>query len=282
MDREIVIRIGKEECTAELLIEEAPRTCERIRAALPLTGLLSHAKLVDREVFFQVPFFIDEMENLKRSEKGDLAFWNARQTLCIFFDDMVPLGPVSTFGRVTGNLEGLQRESAEVWGTPGKRITIEARARCAMQAALERIRAARQAIWLEPPADIARLRTKKGSRNQGASAVLYAAMKLGQLVTFLNHVRGVARQGGVELGTMKAVTGPLLESYAGMYGGFYQMTDAAELVREAHAALGEAVSLESYAELTGELSLYLGRLDYWVDLLIPWARFGEVYEETLR
>jgi hypothetical protein len=51
---------------------------------------------------------------------------NARQTLCIFFDDMVPLGPVTTFGRITGNLGGLQREAAEVWEKPGKRITIKA------------------------------------------------------------------------------------------------------------------------------------------------------------
>lgn len=45
-----------------------------------------------------------------------------------------------------------------------------------MQAALARIRAAREAIWLNEPADIARLRTRKGARNQGASAVIYAAI----------------------------------------------------------------------------------------------------------
>ncbi|MFI5340714.1 MAG: hypothetical protein ACHQ7N_12860 [Candidatus Methylomirabilales bacterium] len=37
-------------------------------------------------------------------------------------------------------------------------------------------------------------------------------------------------------------------------------------------------SLEEYVGLSGELSLYVGRMDYWVDLLIPWAKFGEVYE----
>ncbi len=129
MSRQITILIGNEECTAELLTDLAPKTCRIIEDALPLTGVLSHAKLVDREVFFQVPFFIDEPENMKRSEKGDLAYWNARQTLCIFFDDMVPLAPITTFGRITGNLEGLQREAAEVWEKPGKRITIRSKQR---------------------------------------------------------------------------------------------------------------------------------------------------------
>jgi hypothetical protein len=122
--KEIKILIGEEECTAELLTELAPRTCEIIENALPLTGALSHAKLVDREVFFPVPFFIDEQENPQISQKGDLAFWNSRQTLCIFYDDMTPLGATPTFGRITGNLEGFQKEAVKVWENAGMPITL--------------------------------------------------------------------------------------------------------------------------------------------------------------
>jgi hypothetical protein len=125
--KEITVLIGKEECTAELLTEEAPHICAIIEDALPLRGVLSHAKLVDREVFFPVPFFIDEQENPKVSEKGDLAFWNGRQTLCIFYDDMIPLGATPTFGRITGNLTGFQREAAKVWEQPGTTIALMAK-----------------------------------------------------------------------------------------------------------------------------------------------------------
>ncbi len=89
----------------------------------------------------------------------------------------------------------------------------------------------------------------------------------------------MARQGGIDLPAMKAITAPLLESYATQYGGFYQMTDTAAVVRMAKAALEDVKSLGDYVALTGELSLYVGRMDYWVDLLIPWAKFGEVYEQ---
>jgi hypothetical protein len=151
-----------------------------------------------------------------------------------------------------------------------------------MQASLEKIKTAREAIWLNEPADIGRLRTRKGARNQGASALIYAAMKLGQLVVFLNHLRGVARQGGADLRTMKAITVELLEFYAKMYADHYQMADTAAVVRQAKVALQEVETLEKYVVLTGELSLYIGRMDYWVDLLIPWAKFGEVYEQVRR
>ena len=127
MGKEITILIGDEECTAQLLTEQAPRMCEIIGEALPVTGMATHAKLVDREVFFPVPFFIDEMENPKVSEKGDIAFWGARQTVCFFFDDMVPLGATPTFARITGNLEGFHREANKVWENPGTIITLKKR-----------------------------------------------------------------------------------------------------------------------------------------------------------
>jgi hypothetical protein len=125
--QDITIVIGDETGTVELLTEQAPQICEAIERALPLTGVLSHAKLVDREVFFPVPFYIDAHENAKLSEKGDLAFWGARQTVCIFYDDMTPLGATPTFGRITTNLEGLQREAAKVWESPGTPVILDRR-----------------------------------------------------------------------------------------------------------------------------------------------------------
>ena len=125
MGKEIIMTIGDEECTVELLTEQAPHTCKIIEGILPLAGMATHAKLVNREVFFPVPFYIDEQENPQVSEKGDLAFWNARQTLCIFYDDMKPLGATPTFGRITGNLEGFQREAVKVWEKPGTIITLK-------------------------------------------------------------------------------------------------------------------------------------------------------------
>lgn len=126
MQREITIQIGDEVCTAELLWDEAPQTCAAIAAALPLRGRLTHAKLVDREVFFPVPFFVDVAENPQVSQKGDIAFWGARQTVCFFYDDMTPLGATPTFGRITGNLAGFQREAEKVWRRPGTAITLTA------------------------------------------------------------------------------------------------------------------------------------------------------------
>ncbi len=127
MGKEVVVVIGQEECLAELLTEEAPRICHVIENALPISGPLGHGKLVDNEVFFLVPFFIDEPENLVPPQKGDLTFANIGPSICIFYDRMEPFFPLCTFARITKNMEGFQKEAAEVWKKPGKRITIRAK-----------------------------------------------------------------------------------------------------------------------------------------------------------
>ena len=127
MLKEVTIVIGKERCTAELLVNEAPTICHLVEQNLPLRGVLGHGKLVDNEVYFEVPFFVDEPENLKPPRLGDLTFANIGPTICIFYGDMVPFFPLCTFGRITQNLEGFRKEAREVWQEPGKMITLKAK-----------------------------------------------------------------------------------------------------------------------------------------------------------
>jgi hypothetical protein len=151
-----------------------------------------------------------------------------------------------------------------------------------MEEALQEIMTAREAIWFEEPAETARLPEIKATQSQGASTVLFAATKLATLITFLNHMRGVANRGGVDLETMKAVTAPYLAFHAGVYGNFYRLAQTAQVVRRAQEALSEITTLEEYSALIGELAIYLNRVDYWVDLKIPWAEFGRVFEQEHR
>ena len=150
-----------------------------------------------------------------------------------------------------------------------------------MEENLEKIRAARQSIWTEEPAEVKRLPGIKGAWNQGASTILFATTKLVTLITFLNHMRDIARQGGVDLETMKTVTAPYLEFHAAVFGNHYQLAEAAQVIRWAKEALPNLKTLAEYATLIEELAIYLNRLDYWVDLKIPWARFGQVFEQEL-
>jgi hypothetical protein len=148
-----------------------------------------------------------------------------------------------------------------------------------MHDALQQIQAAREKIWHEEPLEVQRLGSRKAARGQAATTLLSATTKLATLITFLNHMRGIARNGGVQLETMKAVTVPYVRFHAGVLGGFYQLAETARIIRLAEQALPDADSLDEFASLLGELSIYLNRIDYWIDLQIPWAAFGRAFEE---
>jgi hypothetical protein len=120
----LLIRVGGTTARATLLEDVAPKTCEVIKREMPLEGCLHHAKICDNEVFFQVPFFIDNPENLQIPGSGDIGFWNVRQTICIWYDEMEPLGPTNLFARITVNLEGFRREVRKTWLAPGTLIQL--------------------------------------------------------------------------------------------------------------------------------------------------------------
>jgi hypothetical protein len=150
-----------------------------------------------------------------------------------------------------------------------------------MEEALKKIRTAHQEIWTEEPSEIKRLTSIKGAWDQGASTVLFAATKLATLITFLNHMREIAQGDEGDLETMKMVTEPYLQFHASVYGNHYQLADTARVVSWAAEGVSEIDTLTDYATLMGELAIYLNRIDYWVDMKIPWARFGRVFEGDL-
>jgi hypothetical protein len=151
-----------------------------------------------------------------------------------------------------------------------------------MHNALQQIQAAREKIWHEEPLEVQRLSSRKAARGQAATTLLSATTKLATLIAFLNHMRAIAREGGVDLETMQAVAVPYVHFHAGVIGGFYKLDETARIIRLAGEALADVHSLDEFAALVGELSIYLNRIDYWIDLHIPWAAFGHVFEESIR
>jgi len=119
------IFIGKEVVRARMLKEKTPNICRIIKEQCPIQGRLCHSKICDNEIFFQVPFFIDYEENSLLPNSGDIGFWNVKQEICIWYDNMVPLGRISIFAKVISNFEGLRKEGKRTWVKQGVRIRLD-------------------------------------------------------------------------------------------------------------------------------------------------------------
>jgi len=121
--KHIEIVLGSAKAEAELL-EECPKISQAIWDALPLKGPVNHAKISNEELMYMIPLILMPENEVTETPPGTLAYWPTRQVLCIFYGKAVPAAPVSKFGRVTKNLEDLQREARKVWKRQGAVLEI--------------------------------------------------------------------------------------------------------------------------------------------------------------
>jgi hypothetical protein len=110
---ELKLKVGEEIATVTLFEKKAPAVCARVRAVLPLRSSAIIAKVAGLELMMRAPFILDaEPENqVTRQEAGNVAYWHFSQNICVFCEELPGLGPVSLFGRITDNLEGIRREA---------------------------------------------------------------------------------------------------------------------------------------------------------------------------
>ncbi|MBK5190104.1 MAG: hypothetical protein JJE19_01190 [Methanosarcinales archaeon] len=102
----ITIAIEDEEFAATFTKEFSPKTVEKIVDSLPIE---SEVMTWGDEVYFDIPVEMEE-ENAKETvSKGDLGYWPAGRTLCIFYgktplseseENIIPASAVNIVGRI--------------------------------------------------------------------------------------------------------------------------------------------------------------------------------------
>ena len=124
MPKELKLRVGDEVAKIALLENEAPETCRKVLASLPVKGNLIHAKIAGREFFFKVPFFCDPENPAKAQDAGNIGYYDGANTICVFYGAEPGIGAVNLFAKITENLEGIRKEGEKGWKKQGAEIEI--------------------------------------------------------------------------------------------------------------------------------------------------------------
>ena len=140
------------------------------------------------------------------------------------------------------------------------------------------IREARKRIRETEPDEVRKLLKTMGSYEQNCTLMLYAESETRQLVDFLYCLRDAAKKEEVTLESIKAITNVVLEFYAEKFDGWYHMTYTVRLFRDAVSAVGQMVDKAEYNALLEELLLYVGKLNLWIEVKIPWYEIIGTYE----
>ena len=114
MARRFKMKIAGRTVTAELLDDKAPRVAAAFAAYLPCDSFSTHAKFAGDELIIMVPFHADAENEILNVKAGDIGYYPGRQTICIFYGDVMPFGRVSLFARVVDGLPACQAAGRKI------------------------------------------------------------------------------------------------------------------------------------------------------------------------
>ncbi len=108
MPKELRMRVANAVAKIVLLEDEAPETCKKVMASLPLKGNLIHAKIAGKEFFYKAPFFCDPENQVQAQDAGHIGYYDGANSICVFYEAEPGIGTVNLFAKITENLEGIR------------------------------------------------------------------------------------------------------------------------------------------------------------------------------
>ncbi len=264
--------------TLEVDDEAAPRTAAAFLASLPATADLHCAKIAGNHLFWHAPFVVplERASDVMTAPPGTLLYWPERQFLELIYGELqAETASVNVIGRVEGDVAPLCRLGERLATEQGRRPfdarlelvagTVAPLERVPLPAALEPLRAARERLWVEEPAEIRALLRRRG-----------VMLPAGPLVMAESEARKLQEQLWLLL-TRDAADDPafaarsamrLLEGARARIAGFCGLHSAGAVLDLAHEAL--RTQPEATALILEETILHAGRLAAWLDRRLPW------------
>jgi len=278
------LTIGDHRVRAELLDDRAPRICQALRADLPVDSFAVHAKFAGEELIVMLPFVAADENPATSVAPGDIGYYPSRQTLCLFYGQIMPFASVTVFARVLPDDLPSARAAGQAVlraGALPARLTAAGPAGPAPGPAsgrpsplLDRLGAATRAAWPAEPADVTRLRSYGRPPMGTMPCAVYANFDLFWAGENLQVCRALAEEGRLSGPQVGLTTAALLRRTASRLGK-WGFADTVGLLEEVAADLespsGAAAQATTLPAAIDGVQLYLDRVQSWLDAIIPWT-----------
>ena len=143
------------------------------------------------------------------------------------------------------------------------------------------IQNARKAIWVRTPEEIRRIKKRKGLMQPGGS-IIYAESETRKLQEILWVFKNFLKEKQITIDNLKNSLKALLEHFSIRIGGLCGLTDTSTLLKNASELISRLDTSEELNNILDELMLYSGRVNMWIDLLIPWNDLNEQMKENFQ
>jgi len=142
----------------------------------------------------------------------------------------------------------------------------------------EKIKRERGRIWLDPAEDLDSLKKSKGAKGMRWPVVAWAESDSRELEMFLWILRCSSQSDATNVESLKVLLSTALSLYAQRFDSWYNMKRTSQILKEAEQCVKSIQTKEEYLTFTDELMLYVGRMSFWLDTLIPWNEMSTLYE----
>jgi hypothetical protein len=140
------------------------------------------------------------------------------------------------------------------------------------------VKKARKRIWEKEPSEVRNLLKVVGTYDQNCMVVLYAESETRQLVDFFHCLRGTVNRDEADLDSAMAILRSVLDLSSAKFDSWYHLNDTASLFREVASPFRKIRDKNECNVVLEELLLYIGRLNFWIDVRIPWYAIIGLYE----
>jgi hypothetical protein len=139
---------------------------------------------------------------------------------------------------------------------------------------LKETQKARIDIWKRMPAEVKTLHANREIM-QPAGRTIYAEAETRVLTELLHLFLTAIENEKLDENVAGQVLHSLLDHFGERLGGWYGLKDSASVVLNVKRATSGQKPAQ-FMETVKELSLYMGRLNLWIDLTIPWNDINEL------
>jgi hypothetical protein len=146
--------------------------------------------------------------------------------------------------------------------------------------AIRRLKQEIDGIWLAMPADVEALQTRRGTKGYRLPVLVCGEENTRAFADALSVLRSLAADEAMGIQDFTTTIEAFVRSNLAVLRNWYGLDDSAAVVESVMPALREVRRRDDLVELVSALALYVGRLHWWVDTLVPWAGMSAWYEES--
>lgn len=148
-----------------------------------------------------------------------------------------------------------------------------------LETVLEHIAAETNAVKGDTRApDLQRIYNRRLANNQAFTVMIFGMAAMQKLHADVRLLMQMVESHGLAIADVKKVAGALLTSHESILRKRYELTDAADLVKEARTALLEIEKSQDWNRLLTELFTYSNYVTNAIAVLIPWHELSVAFE----